>query len=237
MSKVFLRAEWRKLILANYAVDPKLLQPLVPPKTELDEWDNNHFVSLVGFQFLNVRLLGFRIPFHVNFPEVNLRFYVRTKVEGEWRRGVVFVKEIVPKPAISFVANTLFGEKYATHPVKEKIEWSDQRLEVGYAWKAKGQWNELNVASSTECSIIQPGSEDEFITQHFWGYSHKGQNRTIEYNVEHPLWESYTVNNYQVTCNFTGLYGDRFKDLHHREPDSVMLAEGSPILIYNKKII
>ena len=59
----FLRAEWRKLALANYAVDPALLQPMVPHKTELDLWNDTCYVSLVGFMFVNTRLLGIKVPF------------------------------------------------------------------------------------------------------------------------------------------------------------------------------
>lgn len=33
-----------------------------------------------------------------------LRFYVRRRVDGEWRRGVMFIKEIVPRRAIAAAA-------------------------------------------------------------------------------------------------------------------------------------
>src|SRR5688500_11199158 len=112
MSKIFLEAEWRKLAMANYAVDKNLLTKYLPYKTEIDCWDNTCYVSLVGFMFLNTRVKGFKIPFHINFEEVNLRFYIRYKHKNEWRRGVVFIKEIVPKHALTLVANTVYGENY-----------------------------------------------------------------------------------------------------------------------------
>src|SRR5215831_17486814 len=99
----FLRAEWRKLAIANYCVDKKALQKYVPGKTELDTWNGNCYVSLVGFMFLNTKLKGIAIPFHQNFEEVNLRIYVRYKDGHIWKRGVTFIKEIVPKYALSFV--------------------------------------------------------------------------------------------------------------------------------------
>ena len=105
----FLNAAWRKLAFANYPVPPEVLSSYLPAGTELDTWMGHPYVSLIGFVFQDVRLLGLRVPFHVNFEEVNLRFYVRRKVDGSWRRGVVFVKEIVPKRAITLVANTLYG--------------------------------------------------------------------------------------------------------------------------------
>ncbi len=107
MAKTFLKAEWRKLVMANYAVDPALLMNYLPNKTELDFWNGTCYVSLVGFMFQNTKVMGIKIPFHVDFEEVNLRFYVRYKDAGEWKRGVVFIKEIVPKPMLKIVANTI----------------------------------------------------------------------------------------------------------------------------------
>lgn len=119
----FLTANWQKLIMANYEIDATQLKTLIPAGTEADTWNGNTYVSLVGFLFGNTRVRGWRIPFHVNFPEVNLRFYVRYKENHEWKRGVVFVKEIVPRPAITFVANSLFNERYITLPMKYSIQF------------------------------------------------------------------------------------------------------------------
>src|ERR1044072_8762987 len=110
-TKSFLSAEWRNLAIANYAVGPGILEKSLPAKTELDYWQNTCYISLVGFMFLETKLKGFKIPFHVNFEEINLRFYVKYKDENQvWKRGVVFIKEIVPKPALAFIANTIYKE-------------------------------------------------------------------------------------------------------------------------------
>src|SRR5690606_21017449 len=106
--KKFLSAKWIDLIMVNYEVDPGVLAPLVPAGTEIDLFDGKCFVSLVAFMFLDTRVSDFLVPFHVNFEEVNLRFYVKRETEGEIRRGVVFVKEIVPRAAIAFVARSLY---------------------------------------------------------------------------------------------------------------------------------
>src|SRR5690348_18142677 len=99
-----LTAEWRHLALLQYVVDPAVLLPLVPLGTELDSWEGRTLVSMVGFRFLRVRVLGASILFHTDFDEVNLRFYVRRRVAEGWRRGVVFVREIVPRRAVALVA-------------------------------------------------------------------------------------------------------------------------------------
>ncbi len=73
----FLTAEWRHLAMLNYEIDPVILRPFVPSGTELDSWNGKTYVSIVGFLFLKTRVRGLAIPFHQNFEEINLRFYVR----------------------------------------------------------------------------------------------------------------------------------------------------------------
>src|SRR5713101_1040010 len=118
----FLTAEWRDLAMLNFEVDPTVLRPLVPAGTELDDWRSRTFVSVVGFLFLNTRVLGIPIPFHRDFEEVNLRFYVRRKMSDGWRRAVVFVKELVPRAAIALTARMVYGENYVALPMNHRIE-------------------------------------------------------------------------------------------------------------------
>lgn len=232
----FLTAEWRKLIMANYEIDPNVLKKYLPAKTELDTWNNKHYISLVGFMFLNTRLKGIPIPFHSNFPEVNLRFYVRYKSGNDWKRGVVFINEFVPKFAISFVANNLFKEKYVTYPMKHTWEFGD-KLTIGYYWKKNNKWNRIEATTSANSCEIEQGSKEEFITEHYWGYSSINKNKTGEYQVEHPRWHIYAVENYSIDCNFAELYGSDFTLLNGLPPASVFLAEGSPVSIYSKKTL
>jgi uncharacterized protein YqjF (DUF2071 family) len=44
---------------------------------------------MVGFVFKDTRVLGIKWPFHVNFEEVNLRFYVRHFDGKEWKGGCI----------------------------------------------------------------------------------------------------------------------------------------------------
>ena len=228
--KVFLTAEWRKLALAQYAVDKEILSKYLPPHTILDDWQGKYYVSLVGFMFLDVKLRGFNIPFHTNFEEVNLRFYVKFKDDGIWKRGVVFIKEFVPKPAITFVANTLYKENYQTLPMKHVwVEQKDQ-LEVTYSWKNRN-WNSFAITATPKAEDILAGSEEEFITEHYWGYTKIGMNKTSEYGVEHPRWQAYPIKDYKINVDFGINYGDDFAFLNNATPDSVILAEGSEIRV------
>jgi uncharacterized protein len=187
----FLSAEWRKLALANYEVPTELLQPYLPHKTHLDLWQNTCYVSLVGFMFCNTRLKGIKIPFHTNFEEVNLRFYVKYLDEKTgWKRGVTFIKEIVPKPAITWVARTLYGEPYETMPMKHSWQTSQNQMLTEYEWKTKKptKWHSIQLKTSAKAVEMLPESEEEFITEHFWGYTKRSNTKTSEYGVEHPRW-------------------------------------------------
>lgn len=230
----FLKAEWRKLALANYTIDPEILQPYVPKHTELDFWKGNCYVSLVGFMFVNTRLFNVPIPFHRNFEEVNLRFYVRYNDRGKWKRGVVFIKEIVPKPALTFVANSVYKEHYQTLKMSHHWQEFKEHIEVEYSWTFKGKRNRLNVLVNNEARSIKKGSEAEFITEHYWGYTKTGD-KTYEYEVTHPTWQVYTVERCEVEVDFEMVYGTPFAALSERQPRSVMLAEGSGITVENKR--
>lgn len=232
----FLTAEWRKLLMANYTVSPDMLLPFVPWGTELDYFEGRCYVSLVGFMFQKTKVLGLAIPFHRDFEEVNLRFYVRRKVDGAWRRGVVFIKEIVPKPAISWVANSVYKERYTTHRMRHHWDLAQESLRVSYEWKPffTGNWYKLSATTDSVALPIGEGSEAEFITEHYWGYAHAGERKTNEYQVQHPRWDTYLVRNYEISGDFEALYGQGFGAILSAPPVSVFVAEGSEISVMGK---
>jgi uncharacterized protein len=237
MSKTFLKAEWRKLVMANYAIDQAILIPHLPYGTELDLWKNTCYVSLVGFMFLNTKMLGMKIPFHINFEEVNLRFYVRHFDGKNWKRGVVFIKEIVPKPMLSFVANTLYHENYSTMPMQHSWKEDAQYLNVQYQWKKNNYWNSLSLRAHNKVEDISSGSEEEFITEHYWGYTKINDKKTSEYEVAHPTWKVYPTIDFNIETNFGEVYGNEFDFLKNENPTSVFLAEGSEIKVKSGSMI
>ena len=235
MASKFLTAEWKNLIMANYIVDPAVLTPYLPNKTELDLFNGNAYVSLVGFMFTNTRILGFKIPFHVNFEEVNLRFYVRYNDNGIWKRGTVFIKEIVPKPAISFIANTVYHEKYDTKMMKHTTSQTANEISLSYQWKHKSKWNSIEASAEKPAQAMVSGSEEEFIAEHYWGYSKYNDATTFEYNVLHPPWKIFPVKHYLIDCDFKSLYGESFSNLTQMKPNSVFVAEGSDVSVLKKR--
>ncbi|MFT4611982.1 MAG: hypothetical protein ACJA1H_001712 [Glaciecola sp.] len=228
----FLKAYWKNLILINYEVDPKLLEPYVPLGTELDSYNGKCFVSVVGFLFMDTIVLGIKLPYHINFEEVNLRFYVQRNGE----RGVVFIKEIVPKPLITLVANSLYHEHYFTAKMKHKWLEDENSKTFEYQWKLKDKWQSISVETEIEFSSIPENSEEQFITEHYFGYT-KHKTKTFEYEVVHPSWRQLKVNNYTIDIDFEANYGSQFRHLKDLKPTSVILAEGSTALVRNKKTI
>jgi uncharacterized protein len=224
----FLTAKWRDLVMANYKVNPSLLADFLPKSTTLDFHEGDCYVSLVAFKFLDTKVLGVPVPFHTNFEEVNLRFYVKRETKDEIRRGVVFVKEIVPKAAISFVAKTVYGEPYETWRMSNRK--SDG--ELGYFWSKDKIENRLTVEYKENLGIPPAGSHREFIIEHYWGYTKRNVNRTDEYKVEHPKWEVFNVNYAEIEVDFGKTYGERFTFLSDLEPNTIFLAKGSQVSVY-----
>jgi uncharacterized protein YqjF (DUF2071 family) len=237
MASTFLTAEWRKLAIANYSVDPKILASYLPYKTELDLWNGKCYISLVGFRFINTRLKGISIPFHRHFEEVNLRFYVRCKDQDGWKRGVTFIKEIVPKRALTFIANTIYKEKYITLPMKHQWQMQKDLISIAYSWKLDQTWNTFSLQADPVPNEIKPNSKEEFITEHYWGYTPINDRSCSEYAVEHPRWTTYNVKEYKVEVAFDKVYNKEFLFLNSQAPESVMLAEGSEIIVRSMKKI
>lgn len=225
----FLTAQWKNLLFVNYEIDPEILLPFLPHGVELDAYDGKCLVSLVGFQFFRTKVLGCIIPFHRDFEEVNLRFYVRRKVDGTWRRGVVFIKEIVPLRAVAWVANQLFKENYVRRKMAHYIRTYPQTIATAYSWKDKGILQSMAALSGNQPQYLVPGSKEHFITEHYWGYIKINKSISYEYEVLHPQWQCYPVVAADVAVDFDKAYGADFAVLNRAEPDSVMLANGSEI--------
>ncbi len=237
-SPPFLTAQWRHLAMLNYEIDPQVLKPLVPAGTELDDWRGRTFASVVGFLFLDTRVLGVPIPYHLNFEEVNLRFYVRRKASDGWRRAVVFIKEIVPRVAIAWVARALYGENYVTLPMNHSIEeerGSGART-VSYSWWFRGVENKMRLTARGNGELAAAGSAEEFITEHYWGYARRRGGRTTEYRVEHPRWRVFEAGAARLDCDVAGIYGDQFVEFLQK-PASAFLADGSEVTVHKGTLL
>lgn len=227
---VFLTAEWNYLINITYAVDPEVLLPHLPEGLNLDIIDGKAFVSFVAFEFNDVKIKGFKIPFHRKFPEINLRFYVNKN----GKRGVVFIKEYVPKYFVALVANKIYNEPYSAIKMNHSIHTTEDDLKVKHSFCVNKEW--FNISVTGENKLSTPGSDsiEHFFKEHEIGFGKDKQNKTLEYKVEHPVWEIYPVKKMESTICFEKMYGKKWAFLNAEEPFNVLLAKGSKIKVFDK---
>ncbi len=235
MIDTFLSARWENLIMANYAIHPDILKPYLPNGVELDYYQNKTYVSLVGFMFKRTSLFNMPIPFLGTFEEINLRFYVK-RVEGDTiKRGVVFINETVPYKPVAWLANKLYKEHYIAIPTKNEIKITTLSKNIKYQWKINKEWNHITVNATNENEKMLPDSVEEFIFEHYYGYTKMNTQLTQEYKVNHPRWQVNKIIDYSIHCDFKSMYGNDFSFLSEQKPDSVMLAEGSPVTVNWKR--
>lgn len=231
----FLKAKWENLIMANYAVPPEVLESYLPKGTELDFYEGKTYVSLVGFLFKDTKIFNVPIPFYGTFEEVNLRFYVIRKVGNEIRRGVVFINETVPSKIVAMVANYLYKEHYVSIPTRHIWNTHEKIKQVKFEWNIAGTWNSIYTEATTASIPMEVGSIEEFILEHYYGYTKIDSETTEEYNIRHARWNVNEVIKFEINCNFAAMYGNDFDFLKDVKPDSVMLAEGSPVAVKWKR--
>jgi uncharacterized protein YqjF (DUF2071 family) len=230
-----LRAQWRNVVMLNYEIAGGVLQPLVPAGTELDDFHGRLFISLIGFQFLKASLLHIPIPLHQHFVEVNLRFYVKRKAPDGWHHGVVFIREMVPRRAVSLGAALLYNEPYRTVPLREHVHMdgaaSGAPGHVRYEWHLHQQWQHLEATTEGTPTPLEPGSEADFIATRHWGFGTFHGGRGIEYHVTHPRWNIWKVHRHSLRCDVAELYGQRFVAPLSQPPASVFMADGSEVSV------
>lgn len=231
MKETFLSARWENLIMANYELNPSVLQAYLPKGVELDLYHDKCFVSLVGFMFKKTSLFNIPIPILGTFEEINLRFYVK-RIDGNTiKRGVVFINETVPYKLVAWLANKLYKEHYIAIPTKNSIADSQSEKNIRYEWKINKEWNHIAVNSTIESVHMLEGSVEEFIFEHYYGYTKIDSRLTQEYRVNHPRWQVNEVKDYSIHCDFKSMYGDDFSFLANQEPHSVILAMGSAVTV------
>jgi len=229
--KTFMTARWENLIMANDAIDPEILKPYIPNGVELDLFEGKAFVSLVGFLFRKSRIFGIPIPLLGSFEEINLRFYVKRKEGNQYKRGVVFINETVPYKPVAWLANKLYKEHYIAIPTKHRIAINQNEKEVEFQWKTLSQWNTIRVKASVFSGEMERGSLQEFIFEHYFGYTKISETVSQEYKINHPRWQVNEIKEYHIDCNFKEMYGDAFAKLENMEPEAVFIAEGSDISV------
>lgn len=227
MSGPFITAAWRDLLLLNWTVDASLLQAHVPEGTQLDTWKGEYWVSLVGFRFLDLAVKGVPALGHRNFPEINLRFYVRREVAGEVRRGVVFLRELTPHRMVEWVARAVYNEPYKTLPMHSKIG----KTQTQYELRLTGKWQ--GMAAKPAGNWHGPNPMEEFFVEHHWGYNRQTDGNTMVYEVTHAKWRTRPVELTRFDLDVKALYGQDWAEVLGGAPDSIVLAEGSAVGVFS----
>jgi len=220
-----LKTTWDSLVMINYEVDRAYLEPHVPAGCVLDLYNGRAMLSVVAFEFSKTRIFGVPMPLYRSFPEVNLRIYVKRMVDGEWRRAVVFIKEIIPYKFPAWVGRTVFRENYHVMPVRllkgvNQIcyEWGDANQVAGKLADRLHEWGE--------------GTEEEFIGDNFWAFKRLNDYKTLEFHVTHRPWKMCHLMDLSVDIDFEGLYGEeigRGVKEYGGKPTSVFYVDGSEV--------
>jgi len=223
----FLTARWSNLFLGTYAAPEELLRPHLPPGLEFDRRDGQCFVSLVAFDFFDTRVLGMPWPGFRNFPELNLRFYVRHNEQ----RGVVFIREFIARRFVASMANWLYNESYIVAPMRSVVMEKPERIHVEHRIEFGERAHVLAATGAKPAFEPKPDSIEHFFKEHEWGFGTM-RDRLIGYRVDHPIWRVYPVNDWTIDIDWTMLYGPSWSVMQGATPYSTILAVGSPVAVH-----
>ncbi len=228
--KVYLQAQWKHLVLANYAVPDSVLEPYLPDNCELDKYEGSAYLSLVAFQFKETKVYGLKWPGYTNFPEYNLRFYI--KLNGV--RGVCFIREYVPSKLIAWIARSVYNEPYKAANLQDIVESNAETIAAQYSLNDQGAT--FNVVVKGNNSPYEPPSDsiEHFFKEHELGVGRSKSGETVTYNVHHPIWRVYPIQEYALSIDWERVYGQQFSFLQGREPNSLCFAEGSEITVFKQ---
>ena len=233
---VFLKANWEHIIMANYEIEPEILSPYLPKGVSLDLYEGKAYISLVGFMFKNTKLFNIPIPVLGSFEEINLRFYViRKEPDGKIKRGVVFINETIPYKIVAWIANKLYKEHYTVIPTKHKIRTTTTNQKIKFQWLLNEKWNSIYVEAATATEVMKENSLEKFIYEHYYGYTKINEQKTEEYQLQHPSWNVHKVNDFRINCDFEAMYGASFSVLNQTKPTAVFIAEGSSVKVNWKR--
>lgn len=235
-----LTAEWRHLAFLNYVVDPTLLAPHLPAGVELDSYNGEHYLSVVGLLFQKLKLLGISLPDHQSFAQINCQFYVRRKKGKGWRRGVTFLRQIIPQELTAKVGRAVGRGNYLRTPTHHEISFEGGSVDhmgrpisdgvVKYGW-GEGESERLEMRTT---GLPQPtgfGPQEQFLSQRLWSYTARGP-RTIEMRVEHPEWFYWEAGSTSLAADPESLGAGVFAEILKAPPESAFLAKGSKVLLH-----
>jgi hypothetical protein len=231
----WLTAEVRHLAILNYEVAAGLLSPYVPHCAEIDSWQGKCLVSIVAFLFRQPKVLGIPLPCCQEFEQANLRFYVRRRTKTVVRRGVVFIRELVPKHLVALIARYFFGENYVCLPMDHDVGFDEPRskshTKMEYRWYDHGRWHGIKIHADNNMALPEPGSQAAFSLERYWGYTLRSKGFCLEYRFEHPQWHVQQASA-ALTCDQENIFGSDFAASLFQKPSSAFITEGSKVSLF-----
>lgn len=226
--RLLLTGAWRNLCFVNYAVPPAQLERHLPSGLTLDTVDGEAFVSVVAFDFHDLRMRGVPGLGYRRFPQINFRFYVR---DGE-RRGVVFLRELVPKRLLAWASRAIAGEPYAYAPLHSEQRRQGDTLEIAHHLGHDDQVHRLRMSATAIMRDPREVLAERFFTERHWSYNQSRSGKLRQYEVLHPLWSIYRVDHCDFVWDFAARYGGEWAWLTKAKPRSFIAAEGSPVRMF-----
>ena len=227
----FITAHWQNLALLSWSIDDSAVTRLLPQGLEIDRFNGNAFVSAVGLTVSNLRVLGVS-TWPTRFEQVNFRFYVRQRlISGGYRRGVVFLKQLVPHRTTALTARLVYGEPFAPVPISHDCREPhtgllDAHREFTYSWRRNGQMEGLRAETDLAAEFPGPGSLAEFLTVRHWGYNGRPGDHTKGYAVSRPAWAVRPATAWRFDCDVATLLGGAFARGMSTAPASVLMTSG-----------
>ena len=223
-------ADFQYLVFLNYHVDRNLLSSRIPEGVQLQLFNGKAYISIVAFLFKNLQVAGIPAPFHQQFEQVNLRFYVKQGTAAAEKRGVVFIREIVPKTLLANTAQVLFHEKYVSVPMSHRYQIDESPLnEVEYSWQTERKDCSVRAVFEKNWSYPEQNSAEHFFTDRAFSFTRMKDGTTREMIVEHPLWRTAPVKEAKTEYDIPEVFGTEFVPYLTLQPASAFIAEGSSV--------
>jgi uncharacterized protein len=174
---------WQTLLFAHWRLAPASLRSLVPAPLELDLHDGEAWVGVTPFRLAGLRLrLMPPVPGASEFPELNLRTYVRYG----GRPGVFFFSLDAASRMAVAGARTFFRLPYrhADMGMETAGGWTTFRSErIGGTASFMARYRPTGPAAHP-----QPGSLEAFLTERYALFTVLRGGKVLRADIHHPPW-------------------------------------------------
>ena len=181
-SNFILLQSWENLSFMHWKVDKEILKKYIPKNLTLDLYKNEAYIGVIPFMMKNVRpRWGVSVPFISDFPEFNIRTYVRSKNI----KGVFF---------LTLDAQSIITRIYASNFFHLPYRYSRgfvKRKRNSFFWKSNRIFGDYDLEGSCKgiedarCAV--KGSLDEFLLERYYLFTYD-QKKIKKGFIHHKKW-------------------------------------------------